>query len=53
MLLLAALEVTKQEDKLYDATPEEFSDFTTVNVCDECYEDTARDLEADGYHLDL
>lgn len=43
----------KETDKLYDMTPTELSDFMIIHVCEDCYEDTARELESDGYSLDL
>ncbi len=44
----------KETTTLYDLTPAELSDgIMLIRVCDDCYKDAARELEADGYNLDL
>jgi hypothetical protein len=43
----------EQVSAVYDLTPVEVSGVTTYYVCEDCYEEAARELEEDGYTLDL
>ncbi len=43
----------KEVDTVYDLTPAALGDFTTMHVCEDCYEQVAHELEQDGYDLDL
>ena len=43
----------KEVEAVYDLTPQAWSDSMTYYVCGDCYEDAARELEADGHYLTL
>ncbi len=44
---------SKFVEEVFDLTPASMGDTMTIYVCDDCHDATARELEADGYNLDL